>query len=326
MNKTDKKKKKFRFIPGFIRHDFLRKLIALFFAVLIWQRVDSEIAEPDTLRDIPVQISLPANLERTNETPIRVSLKVKASRRILNNLSLNDINIKVKLNESSVHKNSLAISYRIDPKKDISLPSGITVLQVTPETIEISVDRKVSKTVPVELICSGVLLDGYSFRESAVIPKQVIITGPQSIIDPMKEIKTQPIILKTINVEDFECDVKLDIKNNVVANRAAVTAQIEIYKKYDVREFSNMSIKTYGSAASPCKAILQPPQAFIIIKGVKKSVEIMQETALHPFVDISGLKVPGKYSLKIKCWADDKDVRVKEIKPKKIDVELKKPK
>lgn len=321
----DKKKNKLKFIPGFIRHDFLRKLIALIFAILVWQRVDSEIAEPDTIRDVPVNISLPANLERTSDKPINVKLEVKASRRILNNLSLKDININIKLDEPAFKKNPMVISHRIDPVSDISLPSGITVKQVDPEIISISVDRKVSKTVPIKLDYSGYLLDGYSYRLMGLIPSSVIITGPQSIIRSMKDIKTQPIILKPENVEDFECEVDLVPKDNITVSRKAVTAQIEIYKKYGIREFNDIPIKTYGSPASPGKAVLQPAKAFIIVNGVKKSVEIMQDKELHPFVDITGLKVPGTYSLAIKCWVDDKDVKIKAIKPKQVNVELKQP-
>lgn len=312
-------------VPGFIRNDFLRKFIALFFAVLVWQRVDNQIAQPDTLRDIPVTISLPNNLERLNDTPIKVNLKVKASQRILNNLSINDIHIKVKIDEPAVNKDPLIISHRIDPLHDITLPSGINIVQVEPEIISINVDRKISKTVPVKLQVSGFLMDGYSFQPVAVIPKNVIITGPKSIVEQMKEIKTEPIILKKENVEDFECDVNLVMKDNVTASRKAVTSQIEIYKKYDVREFKNINIKPFGSPAETAKAILNPEKIFIMVHGVKKSVEIMNDSKLHPFVDISGLTVPGKYELDVKCWLDDEDVEVKELKPKKISVELIKP-
>jgi len=325
MSNSKKLKKIRKIIPGFIRHDFLRKFTALFFAILVWQRVNTQIAESEILHDIPVTVLLPENLVRTNDTPIKVSLKVKASRRILNNLSINDIQINVKLSEPTVDKNPMRISHRIAPVSDITLPSGINIIQVKPEIISINVDRKISKTVPVKLTSSGFLMSGYSYQIVALIPDSVIITGPQSIIRKMKEIKTEPVILKKENVEDFECSVDLVLKDNVTASRKAITAQIEIYKKYDVREFSNILIKPFGVPASPAKVVLNPDKTFIIIDGAKKAVEIMNASKLHPFVDISGLKVPGKYSLNVECWLEKKDVDIKEIKPSMIEVELKKP-
>lgn len=322
MSKDDKK---LHLIPGFIRHDFLRKLIALIFAILVWQRVYSEIAVDYTLFDIPVNISLPAQLERTDDQPLKVNLTVKASRRIINNPTLKaDIKIDVKLTEDDIKGNPLTISHKINPK-DISMPTGITLLQISPENINISVDRKISKTVPVEVTISGYLLDIYTYKQTSIIPRTVVITGPKSIIEQMKVVKTEPIILKPENVEDFETEVNLDSEKNVAVNRKAVTVQIEIYKKFDVREFNDIPIKTFGAPATPGQAVLKPAKAFIIVDGAKKSVEIMQDKELHPFVDVTGLKVPGKYSLPVQCWVDDKDVKIKEIKPKQIDVELKEP-
>lgn len=326
MSNPEKQKKRKSFIPGFIRHDFLRKLIALLFAILVWQRVDTQISEPDTLRDIPVNVSLPDNLERENETPIKVNLKVRASRRVLNNLSpYDDVHINVKLKEPAVQKKPLIISYRIDPAKDISLPSGITVLQVTPELISVNVDRKISKSVPVELTYSGVLPDGYSYRVVQLIPDSIVITGPQNLIKPMKKIKTEPVIFRKINVEDFECKVKIVPEDNVSVSRDKITAMIEIYKKNDVREFNQIPIKPFGSPASSARITLLPDKAFVIVGGAKKSVELMNGNQLHPFVDITGLKVPGIYNLKVQCWIDDKDVHIKKIQPVTIDVKLGKP-
>ena len=322
MNNPERMQKILEFVPGFIRNDFLRKLIALFFAILVWQRVYNQIAEPDTLRDIPVKITLPGTLERLNDVPLKVNMKIKAPRRIKNNLSVNDIHINIKIDEPAVEKNPLVISHRIDPAKDIVMPSGIHIVQIEPEIISINVDRKISKTVPVKLTYSGMLMEGYSYRLVSLIPNQVVITGPQSIIQQMKEIKTEPVPLRKENVEDFECSVDLVVKDNVIASRQKITAQFEIFKKYDVREFNDIPIKPFGSPLTPAKAILTPDKAFIIVDGVKKSVEIMNENQLHPFVDISGLKVPGKYELNVKCWLDDEFVTVKELNPKKIQVEL----
>lgn len=319
---NEDKETKWKYIPGFIRNDFWRKLIALFFAILIWQRVDSEIAELDTLRDIPVNIILPPNLEQTNDSPIKVNLKVKASRRILNNLNVKeDINIDVKIDKSTAKKQ---IDHRIDPK-DITVPSGMTVLQVEPAVIEVPVDRKASKTVPVKLELTGYLMEGYSYKVMGIIPNSVTISGPQSTIKPMKFINAEPIKLKPDYVEDFETELKLLPKDNVTVNRRMVTVQVEIFKKYDIREFENVTIKPFGTPASPANVEIQPKQVYMRVRGVKKAVEIMQEKELNPLVNISGLKVPGKYSLEVKCWVNDKDVNLQEIKPKKIDVELKQP-
>ena len=126
-------------------------------------------------------------------------------------------------------------------------------------------------------------------------------------------------------MEDFECSVNIVPGDNVSVSRDKITAMIEIYKKHDIREFSKILIKPFGTPSDSAHVVLKPDTAFVIVGGVKKSVELMNENQLHPFVDITGLKVPGIYNLKVECWMDDKDVNVKKIQPGKIEVELKKP-
>jgi hypothetical protein len=47
-------------IPGFIRKDFLRKLVAFFFAVLVWKAVDVQLHEFETISSVPVRINYEA--------------------------------------------------------------------------------------------------------------------------------------------------------------------------------------------------------------------------------------------------------------------------
>lgn len=325
MSNKKNKDEKFRFIPRIIRYDFFRKMIALFFALLLWRSVDSQLSEHETLRDIPINVSLSNNMQCMSINPTNVTLKVKASRYALNKLSSADIEVNIKnLDESIVNENAQVVQYKIDIRHDITLPSGITVLQVKPEKITINVEKRVSKTVPVKLVYSGFLMSGYSYNENRLIPKQVIITGPKGIVDEIKYIETEPVILREVNVDDFECEVALSRKKGISISTPRVTAHIEIFKKLDVREFVNIEVKPFGAITGKGNIVITPNKVLIMVDGVKQSLEVMNGSNIHPYVDITAIKEPGKYSLDVKCWIDAKEVKVKEIIPSKVSVEFKK--
>jgi len=322
------KKEKFKLrslIPGFIQHDFIRKVIALFFAIFIWQRVDDEITQPDTLRDVDVNIVLPHNLVRLDDNSIKIDVSLKASRRILSKLTKDDIKLQINIDPGKLKRHPMLISHRIDKITDIKVPSGITVTGVKPDVVSFTVDRKMTRTLPVKLEYSGYLLEEYSYRVSNIIPKSVIVIGPESIVGEMKFIKSRPIILKPENVEDFEVDTSLVSKKNVSLSRKIVTVQIEIYRKYDTRDFADIQIKPLGFPLSPAKIKFSPSSVTATIFGIRKSIEILKPEEIHPFVDISGLKVPGIYNLKVKYWVDVKDVTIRGGAPDTIKVELSKP-
>ena len=322
------KKEKFKLInliPGFIRNDFIRKMIALFFAVFIWQRVDDEITQPDTLRDVEVNIQLPHNLVRLDDNNIKLDVSVKASRRILSKLTKEDIELQVKVDPGELKKHPMLISHRIDKVTDIKVPNGVTVTGVKPEIISFTVDRKMTRTLPVKLEYSGYLLEEYSYRVTNIIPKNVIVIGPESIVGEMKFIKSKPVILKPENVEDFEVDTSLVAQKNVSLSRKIVTVQIEIYRKYDTNDFPDIPVKPLGFPSSPAIIKFIPSEVTTTIYGIRKSLEILKPEEIHPFVDISGLKVPGTYNLKVKYWVDKNDVTVRGCAPETIKVELRKP-
>ena len=321
-------KENFRFwhiIPGFIRNNFIRKAIALFFAIFIWLRVDDEITQDDTIRDVGVSLSLPSMLVRLDDNNVKLNINVKASRRILNKLTKDDFNVHINIKDTEFSKYPVSVTHKIDKNLDITAPSGVTILNIQPEVVTFSLDKKISKTVPIKLEYTGYLLEEYSYRVASMIPSSVIITGPESIVSSMKFIKSKPIILSPENVDDFEIDTPLVAKKNVSMSRRMTTVQIEIFKKFDTSDFDNIMIKPLGFPSSPAKVIFKPQQVTVTLYGIRKSLEVLKDSAIHPFIDITNLKVPGSYKLKVKYWIDDKNITVRGGAPEFIQVELKKP-
>ena len=151
---ASKTKRKKGLIPGFIAHDFWRKLIALFFAVLIWGRVAARLNEEQKIREIPVKITLPDQYVLLDNTFPSVDIVLKGSRQHLNRLTPDDIGIKHAIAHPKIGLNSFVI----DPH-DISIPKGITVKDIIPSPkIKVHIDLKLTKKVPVKLKYTGALL------------------------------------------------------------------------------------------------------------------------------------------------------------------------
>jgi YbbR domain-containing protein len=323
MTKQKEKFKIWHLIPSFIRNNFIRKIVALFFAIFVWLKVDDEITQPDTIRDVEVNLSLPSMLVRLDDNTVKLNINVKASRRILNKLTKDDFNVHINVKDSMFNKFPMSVTHKINKSLDISAPSGVTILNVKPEVVTFTVDKKISKTVPIKLEYSGYLLEEYSYRVVSIIPENVIITGPASIVGSMKFIKSKPIILAPENVDDFEIDAILVSKKNVSMSQKMVAVQIEIFKKFDTTDFANIQIKPLGFTASPAAITFTPSHVTTTLYGIRKSLEILKNSEIHPFVDISNLKVPGVYNLKVQYWVDKEDIIVRGGAPETIKVELK---
>jgi YbbR domain-containing protein len=314
---SENKKKRRNLIPGFIAHDFWRKLIALFFAILVWGRVAARLDDNQNIRAIPVVISMPGYV-LLDDAPPKVSVILRGSKQRLNKISLNDIQIKVLLKNPKVDENKILIT-----KKDISIPKGVSIEAIEPDYVEVHLDEKVTKKLPVELKSTGLLMEGYALNPIHLIPQEVTVSGPKRIVGKMMDIPTKPIVLGKEMVEDFDCRLEIDTKGkNISISPQTISARIEIYKKYDVREFKNIEIKPFGYLSGRKIVHIKPQQTTITVKGVKNAVETLTTDKIRPLVDLSGIDEPGDYTLNVQCWLNDKELSVKSIEPSTVNVTI----
>ena len=165
-------------------------------------------------------------------------------------------------------------------------------------------------------------MEGYALNPVHLIPQEVTISGPKSIIEKTIDIKTKSIVLEKEYVEDFDCSAEIDNKRNISVSPKTVSARIEIYKKYDIREFRNLTIKPFGHLPGAEKLEINPIYSSVSVEGVKNAVEIITSEQIRPFVDISEIDEPGEYTLNVQCWLNNKELSVKEIKPATVNVKV----
>ena len=308
-----------RLVPGIIRRDFWRKFIALAFAVIVWNRVSAKLDEENVVRGVPVKIAIPAGFIRLDDARDSVDVTLRGPRNQLIDLSASDISVKVKPTQLRVGENKIVLE-----KKDVVVPLGISVVSIAPEKITVRLDRKMAKEAPVELVCSGMLLDDYAFKVGELNPNVVMVSGPQGVVENLKTLRTEPVTLKRENVEDFDCEVKIRHPAKVEVRPDSVIAKIEIYKNRDSRVFDEVPIKPYGFIPPGMQLTFEPRTVSILVEGTKRAVELATIGKLKPFVDVSNLHGPGEWRLKIECWLNDKELSVKKLTPATVKVTLKK--
>jgi YbbR domain-containing protein len=83
-------------------------------------------------------------------------------------------------------------------RKNINVPSGLRIDQITPRTIEVRSRRLASVDLPVTVRTAGKLPSGLVLVKTRVHPLSVRITGPKSRLEGVTGIKTDPLDLSSI--------------------------------------------------------------------------------------------------------------------------------
>ncbi len=309
------KRNRIRIIPGIIANDFWRKIIALFFAILVWERVTARLDVPLKMHGIPVSISMPGYVLLENRQ-VKIDIGLNGSQQQFNKITTNDIKIAVTIQNPKEGLNKLTIS-----QHNITVPKGVSISSINPKEIDIYIDEKITKKVPVKLIYSGSLLEGYAINPLLIIPQEVTITGPESIIGKMEYMKTDPIVLRKDFVEDFDCQSKIDTENkNIAVNPKEISARIEVFKEFEIRKFKNIPIKPLGYIQNSNKMQIKTNNALVIVEGLKNIIEVTTSDEIRVFIDLSNIEKPGEYTLNVQCLLENNNLSVKEISPKTVNV------
>jgi len=320
----DEKKSWLRWIPGFIRNDFPRKLIALFFALLVYAIVYNKIGTSVNIQGVPVDVTVPAELVNMDSTTPKITVTLRGSERWLNRIVAGDIKIKARVEESKFIPD-LPYSLKINPE-DIKLPVGVRLATYSPQEVLLVLESKIARPINIKAKFNSVqnLPSDYVVGKVKLNPATAMVTGPKSVVEKIQSISTEPIPLDGSTVESFEYQVKLaDHYPGVKITPDTVTAEVEIIKEYLARTFKSIPLRVLRDGDQKLRCdFVSTPHADIAVSGPKGQIAKLTDDRIRPYIDISSLDKPGSYMVDIRCWIDFPGVTVQGISPRQVQINL----
>ena len=168
------------------------KLVALLLAVLVYLNVYTD--RPATMIvSFPIQVvDLPDSLSLSGSAPAVVQAELRGTAKQLIRLRVTEPPVKVSLAGVGVGHFERALGV-----EDLPLPSGTQIQLdrlVSPRTVELQVDRKISRLLPLAPTIDGqpaptAIWDG-TFD---VDPRRVTVTGPVAALARIDSVRLQPV-------------------------------------------------------------------------------------------------------------------------------------
>lgn len=176
------------------KNKIMTLLLSLLVAFGLWTYVITvENPESDnTYHNIPVifmneEALTQRGLMLTSDSELDVDLHLSGNRKELNKLYPSDISITLDLSKiygAGKHELTYSIAYPGD------IPQGaFTVLSKNPSAITVTVERQISKPVPVVVKYEGAVAEGYfADMENISLEVQTVnVTGPASVMENIKQ-------------------------------------------------------------------------------------------------------------------------------------------
>ena len=193
------------YLKRWLSNNFWFKIFAVVIAVVVWLIGSSRVYEPRN-RVVPVNLKLAPGMTVKEITPPTVTVTLAYPREFRGAIDREKEEIKVVhdlLETREPGKIVFALSER-----DVERPARVQVLGISPSRVTAEVDRLVEKVLPVKVAYQGAPSSGYRIAGQSIIPPEVRVPGPESLLQKLDAIETDPVSVTGREIT-FEERVKL---------------------------------------------------------------------------------------------------------------------
>ena len=179
-------------IVGFFSENGSYKLVALFITLVLWVTFLGR-RESIYTGDVRLEYLTKDSIVVANELPEEVEVRVSGPQMRLKRVS-DQLKASLTLDLTNYTTGRFPITIPVDK---LQLPFGTKVLSVSPERINVELDRLMVVSVPVEATFKNGRKRGWTV--SGVLPSVIIVRGAASHVRRLEKLKT-----KEIDITEFE--------------------------------------------------------------------------------------------------------------------------
>ena len=270
---------------GFLTHNWFLKLFSVLLAILLWLTIASETNSVLT-RTVPLEFQgIPTNMEITAETATEISVQLRGSSSLLNEMSPADVAGVIFLGSEGPGSKDVALT-----PANIQTPFGVEVLRIEPLRVQFNLERTLTRTLPVRQVVEGEPAEDYEVTASFVTPSTVTVVGPASNISPLESMLTTSIRIDGARSTILEF-ADLNVSDPLV--RLESFSQYEVHVEIrEVRTQDTYTVTLEPSLDDPSLWEIEPASISVLVQGPKSLMAEFDPSNLYFTMDTSSLS-PG---------------------------------
>ncbi|MBN1771050.1 MAG: hypothetical protein JXB32_07315 [Deltaproteobacteria bacterium] len=279
---------------GFLRRVLAQNLELKFLALVIglaifYSREREETAERTLQVDVMTigEQSL-GDLVRVSPLPGKIEIAVRGPERQVAGLRADQIGPLALPIRAAVEEG------RLELRRDMfNLPDGVRMLWADPAAIDFRFERRASKVVPVALELGDTDRDVVvDLERSAADPDEVLVTGAESIVGPIHELRTLRIELAGRRPGTMLQDVGLSVPRVESLTAAVESVRVAVVLVADLvdSERTGLPVEVVrGTDFDPGGTLVYGAEglrAAVRVRGVRSVIEMLDASALRLFVQV----------------------------------------
>jgi YbbR domain-containing protein len=257
------------------------KVLALLITGVLWLSVASRPVSQISLNNIPIKFFNPnePNLIVSKQNMATAQVYLEGPRESLESLQAGQFSVTADL--SDIEPGVRVIPLKIEANR---LPANVSVKEIEPRTIRVTVERAVEKEVPITPRWEGEPPTGYEVIDWKIVPSTVKISGAEIQIRETTEVSTESVRL-TDRTTPFNATVAIDIGSpnlSIPKTAGKVMLIVNIGEVQKERVIDNVPIALFGA---PLRARPLPKFVKVTVQGTRSALDELTASDLSVAVE-----------------------------------------
>jgi YbbR domain-containing protein len=179
-----------RFVRNLVTRNRGLKLFSFLLAFVLWLiLIPEEKTYSERTLTVPLETAnIPADMELVERPAGTIDVTVRASNRLLNEISPASVTARLDLERASIYQEM----YPLNPST-IAVPQGAEVVALSPNMVRLKLERTRQMDLEVAPMVVGKVGDGFRIAKIEITPARVPVKGPESKIRTRDRLTTSPI-------------------------------------------------------------------------------------------------------------------------------------
>lgn len=273
-------------------------IVSIVIATFLWVYVIAEVnpVTQQTMASIPVQLLNAESIAKSGlalagEQNYTVDIILEGKRREAVKVTSDQIVVTANLSGFGKGNNQIPVS--------VAVPEGMTILEIKPANINVTIEELVTVSKPVTVKFTGVASSGNEPGELAISPLTVDVTGAKSLVSAVSSVEA------SININDLGSSTKtiqavataVDSKGEKIDKVVSSTEKVSVTGKLLSTKEVKLTVEIIGQLSPTYEIKFINIPSVIKIKGDLNKLSSLSEIKAEP-IDISQLKVSSKLPIK----------------------------
>lgn len=259
--------------------DWSLKLFSLGVAILLFLFVGSESATPADV-DFRVEYRTADDIMITNDPPTILHTTLHGPWAAFHSFDPTSLEpVFIDLSQAGPG----TVRHVIDMNA-IKAPAGMRVVSIRPAELEVALDRRVERLVPVHPDIPDLPAFGYEILDVRIVPARARVIGPVSKMQTIDFISTRSI---DVSSREDDLSLEVDLRPPPPPLRLVdkhVTVSVEIGEEFVQRTFQTVPVMLDNA---PRGSLVTPPTVPITVKGPRRIVDKLEQEAIEAYVDVN---------------------------------------